>query len=152
MVSTEQKALYNANRRRKYAERGEVYLATAARNAAYRVLNRESFNKQRADRRKTDPVWREEQNAKRRGRDQTETQLKTHYGLTKSQYEEMSNAQGGKCAICSKTPKEKLCVDHCHETGVVRALLCRSCNTGLGCFRDNPELLTKATKYLGGER
>lgn len=62
----------------------------------------------------------------------------------------LMEAQGGTCAICPRT--DDLCVDHDHATGVVRGLLCRSCNSGLGQFRDDPVLLAKAIDYLTRRR
>jgi hypothetical protein len=53
------------------------------------------------------------------------------------------------CQICSLPDRRALNVDHCHTTGKVRGLLCDSCNKGLGMFKDNPDLLTNAVKYLG---
>jgi len=63
----------------------------------------------------------------------------------------MVDDQDGVCAICGEPPGgrwKKLHVDHDHETGRVRALLCVSCNRALGWFRDNPEILRKAIVYL----
>jgi len=64
----------------------------------------------------------------------------------------MLKEQGGGCAICGETKplkgKNYLCVDHCHETGEVRGILCHACNTGLGKFKDSPELLHTAINYL----
>lgn len=77
--------------------------------------------------------------------------LSNSYGITMVGYNTLLKAQDGICAICGKTPKEngqRLGVDHDHRTGVVRGLLCSSCNTALGFFRDNPELLAKAITYL----
>jgi IS30 family transposase len=56
------------------------------------------------------------------------------YGLTPEMYEELLAHQGGSCAICKNacTTGKKLAVDHCHDTGRVRGLLCASCNTQLG--------------------
>ena len=59
--------------------------------------------------------------------------------------------QGYCCAICGKTEEEngkRLAIDHNHETHRVRNLLCQSCNTGLGDFKDSKELLLKAFEYL----
>jgi len=74
--------------------------------------------------------------------------LKKNYGITPEQYDEMLERQGGGCAICGKPPGETaLHVDHCHETGRVRGLLCFSCNAGLGQFHHDPELLGRALEY-----
>lgn len=71
------------------------------------------------------------------------------FGLQPGQYDEMLEAQGGTCAICKRLPEKiRLHVDHCHTTGDVRGLLCYSCNTGLGVFRDDPEVLSEAIRYL----
>ena len=79
------------------------------------------------------------------------------YGLSPERYAAMVSAQNGRCAICVCLPSDKpksgcLHVDHCHETGVVRGLLCYRCNHGLGKFSDDPELLQKAITYLVGAR
>ncbi len=72
--------------------------------------------------------------------------LKTKYGITLQQWERMFSDQDGKCMICKK--RKKLCVDHDHETGEVRALLCRWCNTMLGDSGDNPEILMLGALYI----
>lgn len=76
--------------------------------------------------------------------------LKYLYGITPDKYEEMFKKQNGVCAICENPPKEgkRLGVDHCHDSGDVRGLLCDDCNTGLGKFRDDPDLLNAAREYL----
>jgi hypothetical protein len=58
----------------------------------------------------------------------------------------MLAAQGGVCAICKAAPAQH--VDHDHETGAVRALLCFNCNGGLGQVKDNPTLLHAAAYYV----
>ena len=86
-----------------------------------------------------------------KGRD---TYYRKKYGIGIEDYNRMFAEQEGCCAICGKhqTEEEKrLSVDHCHETGAVRGLLCRKCNTGLGVFRDDPALLTIAIAYLQQE-
>lgn len=70
------------------------------------------------------------------------------YGITVEQFEAMKVAQGGACAICGDRPTSALHVDHCHSTGRVRGLLCRSCNHGLGNFRDSPEAMRRAVEYI----
>jgi hypothetical protein len=86
--------------------------------------------------------------------------LKRLYGITFADYERMLAEQGGGCAICgSKTSKAIIRgkevlfhVDHDHETGVVRGLLCAKCNLGLGSFEDEPDLLRAAAEYLSVRR
>jgi hypothetical protein len=73
------------------------------------------------------------------------------YGLTLEDYNVMLEKQNGVCAICNKEEKTKnknLFVDHDHQTGKVRSLLCNNCNSGLGQFNDNLNLLESAVLYL----
>ena len=72
--------------------------------------------------------------------------LKTRYGLTPAEYDELAEKQMKKCAICGS--EEKLHVDHCHQTKKVRGLLCGNCNRGLGIFKDDIERFKKAINYL----
>ena len=80
------------------------------------------------------------------------------YGITPENYQELFKQQEGKCAICSSSEVSvarrsyNLFVDHDHETGKVRGLLCHHCNAGLGHFRDNEETLNKAIEYLNANR
>ena len=83
------------------------------------------------------------------------TQLKCHYkkkyGITIEDYNRLFEEHDGCCAICGRHQTElvrKLHIDHDHNTGKIRGLLCYNCNDGLGRFRDNPELLNKAVEYL----
>jgi len=71
----------------------------------------------------------------------------TRYGVSRIRFESMLTSQAYKCAICS-TASATLCVDHNHETGRVRKLLCPACNSGLGMFKDSPTLLRLAADYL----
>lgn len=76
---------------------------------------------------------------------------KKNYGIELGTYSRMLAEQGGRCAICSTTdPRGKgvFHVDHCHDTGVVRGLLCHNCNVGLGNFKHNIDFLKKAELYL----
>ena len=78
--------------------------------------------------------------------------LKHRYRLEYDDYLLMYEQQDGKCKICN-TDKELgtvngLLVDHCHTTNKVRGLLCNRCNSGLGHFEDNLELLNNAIEYI----
>lgn len=72
--------------------------------------------------------------------------LKRRYGITARDADALLANQGGLCAICKVSPAVH--VDHDHETGAVRALLCFNCNGGLGQFKDNPEVLHAAEYYV----
>lgn len=72
--------------------------------------------------------------------------LTARYGLTAVQVDELVAAQGGLCAICRKRAPGH--VDHDHETGRVRGVLCSGCNQGLGNFRDDTAALRAAIDYL----
>ena len=86
--------------------------------------------------------------------------FKRRYGITLDTYNTMLEDQNGVCKICGKLPTgihssgspHRLHVDHDHATGKVRALLCQYCNRGLGYFKDNEELLIKASEYLNANR
>jgi hypothetical protein len=69
-----------------------------------------------------------------------------YYGITPDETAALSDRQSGLCKICGL--KKKLCIDHDHATGKVRALLCGTCNTGLGMFKDSLGLLRTAGQYL----
>ena len=82
------------------------------------------------------------------------------FGLSVEEYESMSESQGHRCRICNEPEtdvhhstgsSQRLAVDHCHNTGQVRGLLCAKCNKGLGLFNDNQQLLLSAVKYLNND-
>lgn len=89
---------------------------------------------------------------------QTVYGLETRYGITPQELVAMADRQGRACAICktrfprpssgAPTGRGRLNIDHDHATGKVRGLLCGSCNTGLGNFKDNIEFLMAAITYL----
>ena len=77
--------------------------------------------------------------------------LKHKFGLSLAEYNVMLEKQNGQCAICGTDKCEtgySLAVDHCHVTGKIRGLLCRTCNTTLGKFNDEIERFYKAARYL----
>ncbi|QNP73677.1 endonuclease VII domain-containing protein [Streptomyces roseirectus] len=74
--------------------------------------------------------------------------LKRNYNLTESQRDEMIAEQKGLCVICLKAPAVH--VDHCHETGRVRGVLCFNCNSAIGKLGDDPDAVRRAASYLEG--
>lgn len=77
--------------------------------------------------------------------------LKRAYGIGYAEYLTMFEAQGGCCAICGTDDtggRKAFHVDHCHETGKIRGLLCGNCNSGIGNLRDDIGLLRRAIDYL----
>lgn len=134
-------------------------------NEGYRSHCKECISNHQKQRYNTDEVYKEYKNIKTRQKWHTDpilwgkrqltvrkSHLKRHYNMTLEQYAEMFEQQKGCCAICGKhhteVPHKQLMVDHCHKTGKVRQLLCDFCNTALGKFYDNPELLIKAADYI----
>lgn len=123
-----------------YGRRKRAELNASA--AKYRAANRESLAAKSADYHASLP--RDVVSARNRA-----YALLHEYGITVGQYDALLAGQGGVCALCERPPKTKLLgVDHDHETGVVRGLLCVSCNTSLGRLGDNEQGLLKALAYV----
>lgn len=126
--------------------------------AEYRERNRELLRRRQIKWRLDNPDKVLESERKRdpatRSQHAKKNRLKQKYGLTPEQFEAMARAQHFLCAICRQSPcdipggRGLLHVDHDHETGRVRGLLCVNCNVGLGYFFDTPALLREAAAYL----
>src|SRR5579863_5460292 len=99
---------------------------------------KEAYLQKRRDYREKKPYRKEQMRA---------WNLKAKYGLTPEDYDNMLAAQNGLCAICTKKPKT-FHVDHDHDTGKVRGLLCQKCNILLGQADEKPEILIAAIDYL----
>jgi hypothetical protein len=134
----QQRRDYQTAWRRRRLQDPEYRERTRAYNQAWRLAHKEDLAARALRRWAADP----DRKAKQR-----KAKLKS-YGLTVEDYDRMLARQGGTCAICLKTPEHRLCVDHCHDTRIVRKLLCRKCNTGLGLFDHDPERLRRAADYL----
>lgn len=109
----------------------------------YRSENRERDRLKLQEKRYADPE-------KYREYDRRHSRTKTlkKYGLTDQQFAELAKLQNGQCKICDKIPKDRLVVDHNHDTGVIRGLLCRQCNAAIGLLGDNIEGVQRAWSYL----
>lgn len=81
------------------------------------------------------------------------------YGITLEEYKKMYDNQNGNCAICGEhyelrgeNKLKTLHVDHDHETGDVRGLLCHNCNSGIGYFKEDLNLIKRIEHYLSGDK
>jgi Recombination endonuclease VII len=137
---SECKACNLAQRGHRYQQSAEFRAREIARVRAWQQANRERLNETRG-RIRARPGFAERMRA---------GHLKRKYGITLDDYQAMLAAQGGGCAICSAAPPDgqPLHVDHDHDTGLVRGLLCFTCNAGIGMFDHNIDLLSAAVVYL----
>lgn len=111
---------------------------------SYCKLCLDEYNKEWRARARIDP------NSPRHPKNRRRYHLSKTFGLTVEEYEEIEERQDWKCGICEKALLEIRFphVDHNHETGRVRGILCFDCNVSLGGFKDNVDLLKKAIVYL----
>jgi Recombination endonuclease VII len=114
----------------------------------------ENIERVRAWRRANSERYRQTQARYRKLRvsQQRADRLRRAFGLTVEAYESLLVVQDGGCAICGREPTRiALHVDHDHESGAIRGLLCVGCNNALGQFKDSTELLSRAIAYLHGD-
>lgn len=126
--------------------------ACAALRSSTRYRERKKENSKK---RRSNPIKHEQD--KKKMRETAEKRRLNTYGITKQDYNNLIKVQDNQCAICkNKFNKDDLLrtchIDHDHNTGIVRGLLCSECNLGLGKFKDNKMLLEKAKEYLEGKR
>jgi hypothetical protein len=134
-------ASWNETRRKRYAEDPEYRHARLARNRARYQAHKQEINERQRRR------WAAS-DRKRTRQPYSRTQLLQSYGMSTEDYDMLSARQGGACAICRRQTAAPLCVDHCHATGKVRGLLCRTCNSAIGFLRDDEALMAAALAYL----
>jgi len=85
------------------------------------------------------------------GEDARASRYRRLYNITPEEYEKILKFQNGKCAICKRprnSKQNRLAVDHCHRSGLIRGLLCWRCNKALGAFKDDQFLMWQALFYL----
>jgi hypothetical protein len=96
--------------------------------------------------------WTKEHSERRR-----DISLRSRFGIGLDEYNAMLSAQSGVCAICRRPetrvdPRTEcvraLAVDHCHETGKVRALLCCACNAAIGLLQHDPQRALAIAAYV----
>ncbi len=77
--------------------------------------------------------------------------LKSEHGINLKTYEQMLSEQKSKCLICFQHQskfRKPMAVDHCHKTNKIRGLLCEGCNMALGQFKDDPNIIQSAFRYI----
>lgn len=139
MKTKEQTAKYN----KEYFARPEVIARAKIRNAKYR--------KRRQEYKKTAKGKEAEKRYKSKVKTRSIIEwnrIKNRYGITKEDFSALLEKQNNLCAICFIKPDTRLHIDHCHQTGKVRGLLCGNCNRALGLLKDNTIFLSKAIEYL----
>jgi len=102
----------------------------------------------RERKRSSDKKWSKKESSVKKARNR---RLKFYYGIDEDDWNDLYLSQNGCCAICGIHESKlgvRFHVDHDHETGVVRGLLCLKCNSGLGYFLDNVDFLRNAIGYL----
>ena len=129
--------------------------------AICRVCERKAaaeYNNARPEKMKANAKKRYAENKERDPLYARRVNIQQKYGISQEEYETMLSAQHGNCAICNRHGNvlhangrpQALAIDHDHETGAIRGLLCSLCNQGLGSFQDNGEFLLNAARYLKG--
>ncbi len=137
------KACFQAKAKARRDANPELLEAARRRTARWIEQNRDRYDAYKAEYRTSD-------NHKRAWR---RWYLKDKYGITPERYDAMLERQGGLCAICEQPPQKTLLhVDHDHDTGRVRGLLCFSCNVALGYLKHDLDRLASAMTYLGAHR
>jgi Recombination endonuclease VII len=93
-------------------------------------------------------ICRDRRNGSRQWASMVAGRFRRRYGMTitTDQVLALRRADRDRCAICGGTGE--LTIDHCHQSGRLRGILCRPCNVAIGLFRDDPVLIKRATDYL----
>ncbi len=141
-------AYKDLNKRRAADKRRD---ATPERKEKHRAVNRRSWPAYYAKNRERILERKRAYRARRKDLTRGE-KWRLKYGMSYPDYCALEARQGGMCAICGRPAPTGgvLCVDHDHETGIVRGLLCKLCNSLLGYAKDDPMMLDRAIGYLVG--
>jgi len=136
-----------AENARRYRQSNPDKVSEAKR--LYYEKNKEHVHAKAAEWRRNNPERRKAiaiQWNRRNPEARKDAQLRCVYGIGLDDYRRMVDAQEGKCLICAR--RKKLVVDHCHETGTVRGLLCFGCNGAIGKLGDTATTVARAVAYL----
>jgi hypothetical protein len=146
----------NTEHKKEYYEKNKKIISL--KNKTWKEKNLDRVKKQRKERdMKNKEKLQSQRKAYRTKYAQQEKNyaLKRKFGISLEEYNLMFEKQKGACAICNRPERvmcegkiKNLCIDHNHDTGKVRQLLCNSCNTAIGFFDENIHFLDSAIKYL----
>lgn len=140
---------YYKDYRKENSEKNKKYLKEYFKNSENKLKKLERDRKRYQENREKDLIRRRN------------SILKYHFGITMEEYNRMLKEQNEVCAICynKETDCEKrtgkprsLAVDHCHQTGKIRGLLCRKCNTAIGLLKENLNIINNCINYLTKEK
>jgi len=138
------------NKERLKAQRATYRARNSATHRAWRAKNKERINELRRARYQRNPekhiAATRAHYAKNADRIRRRTQLK-RYGMTEEQYTVLAVAQNSMCAICGRELVRPH-IDHDHDTGKIRGLLCTQCNTAIGLLQDSSKVAFNAANYL----
>lgn len=144
---TAKRKVYNSKHKDKILEYQQNYRLTNANLLSEKTMNWQRENPE--EYKEKNRFWNSENKGSKKS-----AVMKNEYGITLEEYNVMFEQQGGKCKICGvhqANLKKALHIDHCHSKLHVRGLLCQHCNSAIGFFRDNIEVMKTAIKYLQGE-
>lgn len=135
---------------------GPVKVKSDGRSGSFRcgtaAVKRELARRQQPGHKERYTAWAKDYHTRTEGYAQRKALLKT-YGITPEQYDEMAAAQDWKCRCGRPIPRSRaeghrFPVDHCHETGVNRGILCPSCNRALGLLGDNVDTMYALIEHV----
>lgn len=159
---------FYVNRKRKSGLQSWCKVCVNDGNRRFRDTHKEHIKAQVLARRAKDPkaYLAYYRNYRKQNKDRINTNNKRgklnrdlwfQYLIREPEYWDLVKQQGGVCAVCHKAEvtirhgkQQRLSVDHDHETGFIRGLLCAACNGAIGLFRENPHTMRRAADYIEG--
>ena len=119
-----------------------------ARNREYAIRRAQRWREQNPEKYEEWKRRNREENKPRRTIQERRGHLRRKYGLTLEEYDFLRVAQNHRCAICDQPEEGGLHIDHHHESGLIRGLLCGKCNKAIGLLKEDPGLFDAASSYL----
>jgi len=140
----EKATLYRESHREETNERKRKYNKTYLKRPAVLARNKVACEK-----------WRQKNKCSHKYLESKRNQALTRkYGIKIGEFNNLLLSQGSVCAICNRPKWTKLgpCLDHDHEAGMIRGILCSLCNAAIGLIDDDPEIAKRMVLYLQGKK